>query len=139
MTHKKNDNTIVISKIDGDDSTIFISRDETLYNFSIVKNKYASNEKLQKWDSLVFDSQKLEDLANWIAGLSSKTEKRYVLECNCKSEILVVYYDPDDDCIYAETFDNYWLKQKYHKKLSHSFSAKRAKFCDFLENFLNKA
>lgn len=141
---------VLVSKAVGDDATLFVSRyveDSDTYRVSIVKNKYASNEKLQKWDILILNGQKLKELAEWVVGLKKENlpskghffdkEKNCVLECQCLSELLVTYYDAEADDVYIEIFDNYWLKRKYHRKLSHSFSSKREKAQQFFISFLN--
>lgn len=142
---------ILVSEIVGDNETIFISRyseDFDTYRLSIVKDKYAFNEKLQKWDVLVLDGWKLKELAKWVANLKEgdwpsvshffDRNASCILECNCSSEMLVTYYDAEADNIYIEIFDNYWFKRKYHRKLSHTFSSKREYVRQFFISLLNK-
>ena len=122
----------VIASIKGSDSDLYISRftDGWSFNFNFIKPKYSHIEKLQKWDTLVFQKEKLEKLIKWVIDFDSSTwthngyfdqEKCLVLECDCISELLVTYFDPDDKMFYFEIFDNHWYSKKYHKKMAHSF------------------
>ena len=134
---KKPDLTEVICTIIGEKASMFVSHwatDDDIYNVSFVKEKYEHIEKLQKLDTLILSGWKLHYLCNWVLNLEKgewnsndyfSSEDSLVLECNCHNEMLITYYDYENDIIYFEIFDNYWLKRKYRKKITSEFSISR--------------
>ncbi len=125
----------IVNIIPGEFSTLFISHyygDGDVYNFSIVKNKYASNKKLQEMDFLIFDGWKIRKIAEWICNLSKENwkeplkyfshEQSLTIDCNCFFEYLITLFDYDEEMVVFEIVcANNHIKFPFNKKLSTEF------------------
>lgn len=116
---EQEDKTITIPG-DGAVMKITLFKNDALHDFygiTFIKDKYSTNKRIPN-DILLFTKEKMDKLYKH---LINNVDETLSMRCNCGSEILHVRHIKDDSVIVFELYDNYWLSNKFHKKLAQEF------------------
>lgn len=79
-----------------------------LLGFTICETKKL--KKFLNFEHLLFN--KSEIINKIIPAFNRKNGRSSFAECDCKSEILRIFYSKDDNIFHFDIFDNYFLKLK---------------------------